>query len=91
MKQTHETETLNELMGRLFRNGDLYRDAQQHPQRYVAELVQRYAAQAAHHGALGPITRYAARVNGHQRGCICARCSRVRVAAKRFARQRGLL
>lgn len=92
MNQTLRTETLDELIWRLFgTNRDLYRDAQTQPQRYVAELVHRYAAHNADHGVLGPITRYAARVTRHQQGCTCAQCSGVRVAAKRFARQRGLL
>lgn len=90
MNQACQTETLDELIGWLFgANRDLYRDAHQHPQRYVAELVQRYASQIARQNLLGPITRYAARVTRHQQGCISARCSGVRVAAKRLRGSAG--
>lgn len=91
--QMSQAETLDELVRRLDYGMQkaLFRDAQMHPQRYVGELVQRYASQTGRQGLLGLITRYAARATGHQHGCICARCSRVRVAAKRYARMRGLL
>lgn len=47
--QTNQTETLDQLVRRLdYGMGQqLFRDAQAYPQRYVAKLVQLYAAQKA--------------------------------------------